>query len=190
MLFVFKRIILEERLYYDQKGGRALRIVVASAETLFAPLNCLPLLRFCLSSFFPPVLLFPLFLSFFPHIFPPHFFSLFFPTVTLFVLLNRLSLLKFCFSPSFFLFFLSFFNSRCQVGYFSTSFLSPLFSAVTLIAPLNCLPLLKFCFSSFSSYFLLSCSCLSFLKFVGANPPFVISVPLKEPQLHFASFFL
>ena len=114
----------------------------------------------------------------------------FFSTVTLFVLLNRLSLLKFCFSPSFFLFFLSFFNSRCQVGYFCTSFLSPLFSAVTLIAPLNCLPLLKFCFSSFSSYFLLSCSCISFLKFVGANPPFVISVPLKEPQLHFASFFL
>ena len=190
MLFVFKRIILEERLYYDQKGGRALRIVVASAETLFAPLNCLPLLRFCLSSFFPPVLLFPLFLSFFPHIFPPHFFSFFFPLWHCSYYWTAFPFLNFAFPPLFSSFFLSFFNSRCQVGYFCTSFLSPLFSAVTLIAPLNCLPLLKFCFSSFSSYFLLSCSCISFLKFVGANPPFVISVPLKEPQLHFASFFL
>ena len=60
----FKRITYEERLYYyyDQKDGRALRIVVASAETLFAPLNCLPILIFCFSSF---PLLFPLILSFF-----------------------------------------------------------------------------------------------------------------------------
>ena len=67
----FKRITFEERLYYyyDQKGGRDLRIVVASAETLFAPLNCLPLLKFCFSSFSLSTLLFPLFYRFFFFVF-------------------------------------------------------------------------------------------------------------------------
>ena len=52
---------------------------------------------------------------------------------------------------------------------------------------------LNFAFPLFpliSSYFLLSCSCLSLLKFVSVNPPFERSVPVKEPQLHFACFFI
>ena len=126
MLFVFKRIILEERLYYDQKGGRALRIVVASAETLFAPLNCLPLLRFCLSSFFPPVLLFPLFLSFFPHIFPPHFFSFFFPLWHCSYYWTAFPFLNFAFPPLFSSFFYRFSIRVAKSGIFAPHFF-PLF---------------------------------------------------------------
>ena len=128
-------------MYYDQKGGRALRIVVVSAKTLFAPLSCLPLLKFCFSSFYPVSCYISSFLSFFfLHIFPPHFFPLFFPLW------------------------------HCSRHW--TAFL-----------------FLDFAFPLFPSYFLLSCSWFSFLKFLSVNPPFIILVPVKEPQLHFGCFF-
>ena len=176
---VLKPITFEERLCYyyvlRPKGRPGFAHCCGfRSSTLFAPLNCLPLLKICFSSFSPLSSYF-LFLSFFSYFSTSFLFALF-SAVTLFVLLNCLTLLRFCFS-SFSLFFplisllISFFSIRVATsGIFPPHFFPLFFSAVTLFAPLNCLPILIFCFSSFPLFFPLILS--FFLEVCESYPPF------------------